>query len=138
MTKKRGFSAHSQLEKIATSFPDSQILKSKGNSFEIVITLKPTTWSKSYDVKIVFERYGRVDVYVINETLQVARNRKKLPHVYSHSEQRLCLYSVSKEEWNREKLIVSTIIPWTSDWLFYYELWVPNGKWLGGGHDEYR
>lgn len=138
IAKKRGFSAHAQLEKIVSSFPDSEILKSKGESFEIVISLRPTTWSRNYQIKIVYKKYGGVDVYVINEVLEVAKNRTKLPHVYSHSDQRLCLYSVSKEEWTREKLIVSTIIPWISDWLFYYELWLPNGKWLGGGHDEYR
>ena len=33
--------------------------------------------------------------------------------------------------------ISSTIIPWTSEWLYYYEIWLINGDWLGGGHDEY-
>lgn len=137
-SKKRGFSANSQLEKIKKDFPSLQVVKHKGNSFEIILKIQPTIWSKIYDVKIVFEKYEGVEVFVINEVLKVAESRSKLPHVYSHSMQRLCLYSVSKQEWNREKLIVSTIIPWTSDWLFYYELWLPNGKWYGGGHNEYR
>jgi len=138
ISKKRGFSATSQLEHIKKDFPDAQVFKQKGNSFEILLKIQPTLWSKTYDIKITYEKYGGVKIYVINELLKVAKNRKKLPHVYSHAEQRLCLYSVSNEEWTREKLIVSTIIPWTSDWLFYYELWLPNGEWFGGGHDEYR
>lgn len=137
-SKRRGFSANAQLRKILKSFPNVQILRAKGNSFTIIIVIQPTEISKKYDIKIEFDKYDGVKVYVINETLKVAKNRTKLPHVYSHSEQKLCLYSPGKEEWNREKLIVSTIIPWTSDWLFYYELWLSNGKWLGGGHDEYR
>lgn len=138
ISKKRGFSAKAQLERILKDFPNAQVLKRKGNSFEIQLKIRPTICSKTYDIKIVFERFEGVKIYVINEVLRVAENRKKLPHVYSHKQQRLCLYSVSKEEWTREKLIVSTIIPWTSDWLFYYELWLPNGEWFGGGHNEYR
>ena len=138
LSKRRGFSVRAQLNKIVESFPDTQILRSKGNSFTIVIELRPTVISKRYSIKIEFNKYDGVKVYVINEVLKVATNRKKLPHVYSHSQQRLCLYSPSKNEWNREKLLVSTIIPWTIDWLFYYELWLADGQWFGGGHDEYR
>lgn len=136
--KKSGFSALSQLKHIVKNFPDANILKQKGTSFEVVLNMQPTSCSKIYKVRIVFEKYKGVEVFIIDEVLKVAENRSKLPHVYSHKDQRLCLYSVSKQEWTREKLIVSTIIPWTSDWLFYYELWLPNGKWYGGGHDEYR
>jgi hypothetical protein len=31
--------------------------------------------------------------------------------------------------------IADTIIPWTSEWLFFYELWLASGEWHGGGHD---
>lgn len=136
--QRRGFSVNSQLQKILLHFPDAQVVKYKGGYFEVVLKLRPTHISRSYEIKLVFEKYSGVKVYVINEILKLAKNRNKLPHVYSHSEQRLCLYSVSNEEWTTRKLIVSTIIPWISDWLFYYELWLTNGEWLGGGHDEYR
>ena len=26
-------------------------------------------------------------------------------------------------------------MPWVSLWLFFYEIWVVTGEWLGGGHD---
>jgi hypothetical protein len=28
-------------------------------------------------------------------------------------------------------LIATTLIPWTALWLYYYELWLDTGKWLG-------
>ena len=31
------------------------------------------------------------------------------------------------------KLISNTIIPWTIEWLYFYELWLATGEWLGGG-----
>jgi hypothetical protein len=30
-------------------------------------------------------------------------------------------------------LIVDTTIPWTSEWLINYEIWLPTGDWHGGG-----
>lgn len=135
---KLGFSATHQLKEIKNLFPNIEVVKAKGSSFIIIIKVQPTPLSKTYDIKICYDKYLGVKVYVINEKLKVAENRTKLPHVYSHEEQRLCLYSPSKDEWTREKLISSTIIPWAVEWLQYYELWLPNGKWLGGGHDEYR
>ncbi|TBX68807.1 hypothetical protein EZL74_07990 [Flavobacterium silvisoli] len=134
---RKGFSAKTQLEKILEFFPTVNILRSGGNFFEIEMKVKPSFLGKDYDIKLTFDRQKGVQVYVINEVLRVARNRSKLPHVYSHNEQRLCLYSPSKGEWTKEKLIASTIIPWISKWLFFYEIWLIDGEWLGGGHDEY-
>jgi hypothetical protein len=30
-------------------------------------------------------------------------------------------------------LYTETIVPWISEWLMYYELWLSTGEWLGGG-----
>lgn len=134
---RKGFSAKMQLEKILEFFPNVKKIKNAGNSFEIQIKVKPSSLGKEYEVKLTFDKQAGVKVYIVNEILKIAHNRTKLPHVYSSKEQRLCLYSPSKEEWTKEKLIASTIIPWISKWLFFYEIWLVNGEWLGGGHDEY-
>ena len=44
---------------------------------------------------------------------------------------RICLYRYS--EFSSSKLLVNTIIPWTIEWLYYYELWLATEEWLGGG-----
>lgn len=36
-------------------------------------------------------------------------------------------------EFNVYKLLADTIIPWTVEWLYFYELWLATGEWLGGG-----
>ena len=135
---KKGFSANAQLKKLKLVFPELELVTLKGDSFVVVIKVKPTPLSRYYDLKVVFDKYKGVNVFVINEILPIAKNRVKLPHVYSHKLQQLCLYSKSKEEWTREKLISSTIIPWACEWLQYYELWLIDGQWLGGGHNEYE
>ena len=41
-------------------------------------------------------------------------------------------------EWNPTMLLSRTIVPWASEWLLFYELWVITGVWLGGGIEHSR
>ena len=43
----------------------------------------------------------------------------------------LCLYYPC--EWNSTMNISDTIIPWISEWLYYFEFWCITGEWHGGG-----
>lgn len=57
-----------------------------------------------------------------------------LPHVYGPSDDpTLCLYDPEAGEWNSTMLIAHKIIPWTIDWLTFYEFWLMTGVWSGGG-----
>lgn len=29
-------------------------------------------------------------------------------------------------------LLVETIVPWTSEWLYFYEIWLVTGEWYAG------
>lgn len=131
-----GIAAYVQLRTILESFPEAKINKLNWGQYEVILSLRPKMISPSYDIKISFSN-KIAKVFVINQTLEVSENRKKLPHVYSHEEQQLCLCSISKKEWTPSKLIVKTLIPWAVEWLYYYEFWLIDGNWLGGGHDEY-
>ena len=44
----------------------------------------------------------------------------------------ICLYRYAFE-FSRYKLLANTVIPWIVEWLFYYEIWLTTGEWLGGG-----
>lgn len=131
-------SISSQLERLMNSFPNLQIEKSSDKEFIVIVKLRPHIFSKEYDVKIVYELGNQVSVFIVNEKLKIAKNRTKLPHVWDNELQKICLYS--KQEggsWSSEKSIASTIVPWASEWLYYYEIWLIDGLWYGGGHDEY-
>lgn len=57
-----------------------------------------------------------------------------LPHVYwQGDEPGLCLFDPLQKEWDASMAISRTTIPWTIDWLYFYEIWSMTGKWLGGG-----
>lgn len=126
-----------QLSAIKKAFPHTKVIKKGWNYFEIELNIQPCILSELYQIKITYTKNTFVKVYVINKILKLAPNRTKLPHVYNSKRQQLCLYSPSKKEWNSTKYIVKTIIPWASEWLYYYELWLSNGQWYGGGHNEY-
>ncbi len=114
-------------------FPTSKI-KRKGES-ELIWThsISPTPLSNSYKIKLHYLRYNGVNVYVTEPKLALAPGKDKLPHVYSTPEQRLCLYYPDGIEWNVGKLYVKTLIPWASEWLYHYEIWLGTGVWHGGG-----
>ncbi len=117
-------------------FPDSTIKRSANKSLIWVGQLRPTPLSKLYSIKIKLEK-GKVEVFVI-EPVKLERYPGKtlLPHVYSTPKQKLCLYFPDGKEWNKGKLLVDTIIPWASEWLYFYEIWLITGNWFGGGTEH--
>ena len=96
--------------------------------------LQPTDLSQKYLIKIVYSQGKYPDVYVLEpKPLILAEGKTKLEHVYDTKKQHLCIYYKKAKEWNETKFIANTIIPWTSEWLFHYEIWVATGTWHGGG-----
>ncbi len=43
----------------------------------------------------------------------------------------LCLYWPDEWGWTARESLAATIVPWTAFWLYYYELWLVTGEWLG-------
>ena len=135
MSKMKCISVNAQGELLRYFFPDST-LQIIGYDKRLIWKgkLKPSDLSITYDIKIEYNRGYNPDVYVLNpRPLPLARGATKLPHIYDHEKQRLCLYHKRMNEWNERKMIAKTIIPWTSEWLLHYEIWVATGTWHGGG-----
>lgn len=91
--------------------------------------IEPTVASESYLVRIDFRLPGAPQISVLSPPLEAPADGQ-LPHVYEGD--RLCL--CYPHEWRPQMRIDTTIVPWTSEWLFFYELWLFSGKWYGGGH----
>ncbi len=90
-------------------------------------SLQPTETSAEYRVRVMYQspRYPVATVL----TALATRGEDAIPHRYSDGS--LCLHRPG--EWNSQMLIADTIIVWTSEWLFFYELWLPTGVWYGSG-----
>jgi hypothetical protein len=52
------------------------------------------------------------------------------PHVY-RKDGSLCVYYFADWTWSEDKHLASTIVPWTIVWLYFYEIWLETGEWLG-------
>lgn len=50
-------------------------------------------------------------------------------HMYRNGT--LCLYFPPETPWGRTSKLHQTIIPWTAEWLVFYELFLLKGVWLG-------
>lgn len=118
-------------------FPDATIKRVADASLTWEYTLRPTAISDEYRVRLVYTSVRGVEVFVLSPKLRLAAGKTKLPHVYSTERQKLCLYYPDGKEWNKGKYLCQTVVPWISEWLYFYELWVASGDWYGGGtaHD---
>ena len=117
-------------------FPASEIIRKGENELIWIGELKPTPLSQTYTVKLHYKRNAYVKVFVIGQTLELAKGKTKLPHVYSTPLQQLCLYYPKNDEWHTGMFYVKSLLPWASEWLYHYEFWVGTGVWHGGGIDH--
>ena len=103
------------------------------NMLVCIGTLKPDELCRTYTVKITYSLESPPRVLVLDPQLE-KRNGEAIPHLYGDGH--LCLYYPKNREFTRYDLISETVIPWTSLWLFYYEIWLATGKWEGSGIDH--
>ena len=96
--------------------------------------VRPTPLSREYTVALIYNGPQKPKVWVIGEELQRIDD-PDFPHKYEIDPEnkmvRLCLYRY--QEFSEEKFLAKTIIPWTVEWLYFYEIWLATGKWCGGG-----
>ncbi len=85
--------------------------------------LQPSPSSSRYRVQIVYHGTGRPVVHVLEPKIS-----DDAPHTYPDGS--LCLY-YKDGTWTQAKMLAETILPWTAEWLFFYEYWLSTGKWLG-------
>lgn len=105
-----------------------------GSKFACKFSLIPSPLSGTYKIRLCYQQGKHPDVFVESPLpLKRAEGATLLEHVYSTEKQHLCLYVRKAQEWNDTMFISNTVIPWISEWIFHYELWVLTGVWNGGG-----
>lgn len=114
-------------------FPASIIMRKWEDELIWIGEITPTPLSELYKIKLHYKKGEFIKVFVIGKKLKLAHGEKKLPHVYSTIKQQLCVYYPNNNEWHPGMFYVQSLIPWASEWLYHYEIWVGTGKWHGGG-----
>jgi hypothetical protein len=122
-----GSSLAQQAFALRGSFPDAHVQLSPQ---QLVWrgTITPSPLSRDYTVRIAYRLGHFPKVRVVAPALE-RRPDDSIPHLFSDGSICLHLY----DEWSADMLIVYTTIPWTSEWLFNYEIWLATGTWHGGG-----
>ena len=93
--------------------------------------LKPSALSRNYLTEVSLQKGHHPTVNVIEPAL-MPDIEGRLPHIWEDGS--LCLNTGG--QWSSKMLLVDTIIPWSSEWLFHYEMWKGTGIWFGDGIAE--
>ena len=108
-----------------------------GIGLKMILKIQPTGFSKIYKILLIYESVQkRPQVYVSIDQLEID-DKEDIPHKYGiksingNEYVNLCLYY--RNEWDSTMKITETIIPWTCEWLYFFEFWCITGKWCGGG-----
>lgn len=107
-----------------------------GETANWVGVLQPNSWIQGYRVHIRYwpkrrEQEGGVSVRVLEPELKISDAQMREVHVYRSGG--LCLFNPHRGEWRPGACVARTIVPWTCEWIFHYEVWLATGEWLGGG-----
>jgi hypothetical protein len=103
----------------------------RGGLLTAVGDIQPTPLSPAYRVKIEYRAGEPPQVHVLSPKLVPREEGGCLPHVYPGD--RLCLFLPGAGEWLPSMSLAHVLVPWISEWLYFYEVWHATGDWLGGG-----
>ena len=93
------------------------------NVLECVGEIVPSEHCGSYEIGIRYRHEGIPEVKIRRPEIS---NR-----VHMYRNDTLCLYDYRDQPWSGRNNLHETIIPWTAEWLVFYELYLECGKWLG-------
>lgn len=109
--------------------PDGTVKPRGRKGFTAIIPIKPSEYSDTYDVLFDHVEGKTPIVYVVRPKLERV-NDLSLPHVYPLNT--LCLHT--RGERIPSIPMTRSLVPWASEWLYYYEMWLATGgEWRGGG-----
>lgn len=120
---------------IKRMFPEAVVTTTRDQYLTWTHSISPSPLGSKYKIKLTYQIGSSPKVYVVDpKPLARAEGKSTLPHCYDSDKQHLCLYYPDGREWNKSMLLTQTVIPWTYDWLYHYEIWLVNGgNWTGGG-----
>ena len=130
------------VDSIRANFPEFR-LTAYGRDWAIWEgVLKPA--HQTYNVQVLYfpmEELGKYkitnapQIHITSPELRRLGSGEPIPHLYRHpyrgAHPSLCLYDPHDDEWFHDDPIGDTILPWTAEWLFHYEIWRMTGKWGG-------
>jgi len=87
--------------------------------------ITPAEGCATYTVQIEYRSGGIPEVRILDPKVSWDKDI----HMYRNGA--LCLYYPPETPWKHTSNLHETIIPWTAEWLVFYELYLLKGAWLG-------
>ena len=112
-----------------------------GKVLRYYFSISPGRYGRLYDCMLMVLRGERQPrMFVMRPDLVELAGGKRPPHLYDHDGpgSLLCLWWPKNCEWDPRHKLVDSYIPWTAEWLWYYEEWLKRGEWLAGGAHPVR
>lgn len=120
-------------------FPDNRNhINAKGDFF-VYAQLRANSKGSKYSVVFISKGWS-ISVRVYSPFFQKG-DLLKIPHIFvsksnsEHGYVSLCLYknNFGHAEFRFGDKLDTTIIAWTKEWLYFYELFLITGRWYGNG-----
>ena len=123
--KAKYYNSDIQIYAMKSRYPQFKSLKRGKYDIEFIGDLIVKPEFPTYTVSINYLGNKRPIVKILKPTLD-----DKPPHFYQFDNS-LCLYHSDNYNWTKEKLIAKDIVPWTAAWIYFYEVWLELGVWVG-------
>lgn len=124
--KKKPYDPFIQVAAMRSRFPNFKARRKKKKlDIEFTGTLDVKAGWPQYTVSVRYQGDLPPIVKILSPTLV-----DEPPHFYKVAKEP-CLYKPKNFKWDKTKLIATTILPWLAGWIYFYEIWLKKGKWLG-------
>lgn len=104
---------------------------SSKSGLKVTGAIRPSSRSIDYHFVLRYNLQEKPKMKIVSPVLRKNEKDENPEHLYPGGY--LCLYQPKYHEFSRTDLLTDTIIPWTTLWLYHYEVWHMTGEWLGGG-----
>lgn len=127
--------AQRHAELAALKWANSSLRFMSGRELQFRFEVAPSPLARLYRCLLLMRPIGLPEVFVTSPNLNDLAPGRQLPHVYSHDERgtQLCLWLPRAREWVPQMKMAETFLPWTAEWLDYFEEWLITDEWTGGG-----
>lgn len=128
--------AQRAMELQALGIPGARVRLDRGRELQYRFAISPSAFGRIYDCLLRMRPDSREpEVLVLRPDLPCLAGKNPIPHIYDHDGQgtKLCLWWPKQREWMPRLKLTETCVPWTAEWLWYFEDWLATGEWAGGG-----
>lgn len=123
-----------ELRRLGLATANVQIIG--GRELQYRFSIAPSVYGRVYDCLLRMRPDSREpEILVLRPSLAALADGQPIPHTYWHDGPgtKLCLWWPKQREWMPRMKLTDTCIPWTAEWLWYFEDWLATGEWNGGG-----